>query len=278
MNSLLQSWHDPALRLGLRMIKGMRETTARRIEAARAEHPFRDAQDLAERAGLDRHDLAVLAEAAALRGLAGHRHRARWEIAAVEKPVDDLLRGGAITDTCRTDFSREGFSRENNSRLKSVLQSWHDPSAPEEMVAIRPPTEADDIHADYASTGLTLGRHPVALLRPVLRRRRALTARELHALPHGSRARACGLITMRQRPMTASGTVFLTLEDETGCVNVVIWARLFDKQRAAIIGAQLLAIDGVLETDGAVHHLIAERVHDFSELAQGLTSRSRDFC
>jgi error-prone DNA polymerase len=112
----------------------------------------------------------------------------------------------------------------------------------------------------------------------VLKRRRALTARELHALPHGRRARACGLVTMRQRPMTASGTVFLTLEDETGCVNVVIWPRLFEKQRAAIIGSQLLAIDGVLETDGEVHHLIAERVHDFSGLAEGLRSKSRDFC
>jgi error-prone DNA polymerase len=148
----------------------------------------------------------------------------------------------------------------------------------EQRVTIRPPSQADDTRADYASTGLTLGPHPVALLRPVLKRRRALTARELHALPHGSRARACGLITMRQRPMTASGTVFLTLEDETGCVNVVVWPRLFEKQRADILSAQLLAVDGVLETDGAVHHLIADRVHDFSELASGLQSRSRDFC
>jgi len=269
-----RSYMTPALRLGLRMIKGMRETTARRIAAARDEHPFRDAQDLAERAGLDRHDLAVLAEAAALRGLAGHRHRARWEIAAVEKPVDDLLNAVCRSAPC----SRPGAGELSNPIRAQGALLQRKSAAPEEMVTIRPPTEADDIHADYASTGLTLGRHPVALLRPVLRRRRALTARELHALPHGSRARACGLITMRQRPMTASGTVFLTLEDETGCVNVVIWARLFDKQRAAIIGAQLLAIDGVLETDGAVHHLIAERVHDFSELAQGLTSRSRDFC
>ncbi|HET6593693.1 MAG TPA: OB-fold nucleic acid binding domain-containing protein, partial [Xanthomonadales bacterium] len=83
---------------------------------------------------------------------------------------------------------------------------------------------------------------------------------------------------MRQRPMTASGTVFLTLEDETGCVNAVIWPRLFEKQRAAILGSNLLAIDGVLETDGEVHHLIAERVHDFSQLADGLRSKSRDFC
>ncbi|MDX1554843.1 MAG: OB-fold nucleic acid binding domain-containing protein, partial [Xanthomonadales bacterium] len=122
-----------------------------------------------------------------------------------------------------------------------------------------------------------LGRHPMALLRGQLRRRRAVTARELHGRAHGTRARACGLVTMRQRPMTASGTIFLTLEDETGTVNVVVWPRLWEKQRAELVGASVLAVDGVLETDGEVHHLIADRVHDFSELAAGLASRSRDF-
>jgi error-prone DNA polymerase len=243
-----------ALRLGLRMIKGMRENSARRIEQARMAGPFADVQDLAGRAGLDRHDLAVLAEAAALRGLAGHRHRARWEIAAVEKPVDDL------------------WDRSKNPTDSGV---YPDPS---ETVSIRPPTEGDDMRADYASTGLTLGRHPLALLRPVLRHRRTMTAEELQQQPHGSRVRACGLVTMRQRPMTASGTVFLTLEDETGYVNAVIWPRLFEKQRAQILGSRLLAIDGVMETDGDVHHLIADRVHDFSHLAGSLRSKSRDFC
>ena len=187
----------------------------------------------------------MLAEAAALRGLAGHRHRARWEIAAAEKPRDGLP----------LDIADH-----------------------QEDVSIRPPSQVDDTRADYASTGLTLGRHPIALLRPVLRRRRAITARELHVLPHGARIRACGLVTMRQRPMTASGTIFLTLEDETGFVNVVVWPRLCEKQRAEILGASVLAVDGVMETDGDVHHLIADRVHDFSHLAGGLESKSRDFC
>ena len=240
----------PALRLGLRMAKGMREASARRIEQARKRQPFTGVQDLAGRAAQDRHDLAVLAEAAALRGLAGHRHRARWEVAAVEK-------GGQSKVPDQTD-----------------LALYSDPDS----VAIRPPSRVDDTRADYASTGLTLGPHPLALIRSVLRRRRALPAQELQQRPHGSRVRACGLVTMRQRPMTASGTVFLTLEDETGCVNAVIWPRLFEKQRAAILGSNLLAIDGVLETDGEVHHLIAERVHDFSQLADGLRSKSRDFC
>lgn len=234
-----------ALRLGLRMIKGMRENKARRLEQARNELPFADVQDLTTRAALDRHDLAVLAEAAALRGLAGHRHRARWEIAASEKPADGLPLGAAVHH---------------------------------EKVSIRPPTEVDNTRSDYASTGLTLGRHPIALLRPILRRRRAITARELPGLQHGTRIRACGLVTMRQRPATASGTIFLTLEDETGYVNTVIWPRLWEKQRAEILGASVLAVDGVIETDGEVHHLIADRVHDFSHLAAGLQSKSRDFC
>jgi error-prone DNA polymerase len=242
----LESYKDSlALRLGLRMVKGMREDSAQRLQQAREEQPFRNVQDLATRATLDRHDLAVLAEAATLRGLAGHRHRARWEIAASEKPQKGLPLGAASHD---------------------------------EDVSIRPPTEVDDTRADYASTGLTLGRHPIALLRPVLRRRRAITARELPGLPHGTRIRACGLITMRQRPATASGTIFLTLEDETGYVNAVVWPRLWEKQRAEILGASVLAVDGVVETDGDVHHLIADRVHDFSHLAAGLRSKSRDFC
>jgi error-prone DNA polymerase len=223
----------------------MRERSARCLEQARREQPFADVQDLTTRAGLDRHDLAVLAEAATLRGLAGHRHRARWEIAAVEKSGAGLA-------------------------LDAI--DHH------EDVSIRPASEVDDTRADYASTGLTLGRHPIALLRPVLKRRRAISAQELRERPHGSRVRACGLITMRQRPMTASGTIFLTLEDETGFVNVVVWPRLFEKQRAEILAASVLAVDGVLETDGDVHHLIADRVHDFSFLAENLKSKSRDFC
>jgi error-prone DNA polymerase len=245
----------PSLRLGLRMVKGLREDSARRIERARSARPFSDVQDLATRARLDRHDLGVLAEAAALRGLAGHRHRARWEIAAVEK------RG------------------QSKVPEHSALALYSDPEAdPSEAVSIRPPSQTDDTRADFASTGLTLGPHPVALIRSILKRRRVLPARDLRRQPHGRRVRACGLVTLRQRPLTASGTVFLTLEDETGCVNVVIWRRLFEKQRSDILSASLLAVDGVLESDGDVQHLIASRVYDFSPLTGGLQSKSRDFC
>jgi error-prone DNA polymerase len=97
-------------------------------------------------------------------------------------------------------------------------------------------------------------------------------------LKHGTHARACGLITMRQRPMTANGTIFLTLEDETGHVNVVVWQHVWERQRSTILNASLIAVDGVMESDGEVYHLIARQVHDFGELAKGLKTRSRDFC
>jgi error-prone DNA polymerase len=251
-----------ALRLGMRMIKGMREAAAQRLVETRQQMTFRDTQDLASRATLDRHDLAVLAESGALRGLAGHRHRARWEVAAVEKPA---ALWADIWDQSKN-------SQPSNPNTKPSESFYSD-----SKVSIRPPGEADDIRTDYASTGLSLGRHPIALLRPLLRQRRARTAVELRQLPHGSRVRACGLVTMRQRPMTASGTLFITLEDETGCVNVVVWPRLWEKQRAEILAASILAIDGIMETDGEVHHLIASRAHDFSQLASGLQTRSRDF-
>ncbi|GMR14468.1 MAG: error-prone DNA polymerase [Gammaproteobacteria bacterium] len=241
---------DPQLRLGLRLVKGLGQRAAGCITAARASRPFNNAQDLCSRAQLNRRELAALAEAAALRGITGHRHRAHWEVAATGKQPDDLLRGVARKDQAHK----------------------------KQAVAIRPATETEDLQADYAATGLTLGRHPVALIRGILRQRRVRTAQQLLQLQHGTPTRACGLITMRQRPMTANGTLFLTLEDETGHVNVVVWQRLWERRRSIILNASLIAVDGVMESDGEVYHLIARQVHDFSELLKGLKTRSRDFC
>jgi error-prone DNA polymerase len=243
----LEAGHEniPQLRLGLRLVKGLGQAAAERIGIARGQRAYTSVQDLCTRARLDRRELAALAEAAALRGVAGHRHRARWEVAAVEKQPGDLLQGIARTD---------------------------------DATAIRPASERDDLRADYAATGLTLGRHPVALIRGLLHRRRVRTAQQLLQLEHGTAARACGLVTMRQRPMTANGTIFLTLEDETGHVNVVVWQRLWQSQRSTILSASLIAVDGVLESDGEVYHLIARQVHNFDGLLEGLRTRSRDFC
>jgi error-prone DNA polymerase len=143
--------------------------------------------------------------------------------------------------------------------------------------AFAAPTEGETIVADYASLGLTLGRHPLVLLRPLLRKRRMLTTEQLQHARHGSLVRAAGLVTCRQRPGTASGVIFVTLEDETGSTNVVVWRDLADRQRRILLGAKLLAVHGVLEREGNVAHLIAGKLEDLSSLLGRLVTTSRDF-
>jgi error-prone DNA polymerase len=232
-----------AVRLGLLMAKGLSQAGAERIVAARAQAPFAGVEDLGARARLDRRDLKCLAAAGALNALAGHRRRAHWDVAGIEAHAP-LLAGAPVAET-----------------------------APR----LRPPTEGEDLVADYASLGLTLGRHPLALLRDRLRRLRLATAEEIRALPDGAPARACGIVTGRQRPDTASGVVFVTLEDETGYVNVVVWSSLVERQRRELLGARLMAVHGVIEREGEVVHLVARRLDDRSALLGRLVTASRDF-
>jgi error-prone DNA polymerase len=234
---------DRAVRLGLRMANGLGQPAAERILASREASRFASVADLATRAALQRRDLSALAKAGALQRLAGNRHAALWQAAGIE-PQTPLLRGTA---------------------------------AREEDPDLRAPTEGEDIVADYASTGLTLGRHPLALLRTRLARGRSITAEALMRLPHGSRAKVTGIVTGRQRPGTASGTVFVTLEDETGWVNVIVWPGLVEEQRRELLGAKLLTVFGALERDGEVAHLIARRLVDDTRLLGGLATESRDF-
>jgi error-prone DNA polymerase len=234
---------QPAIRLGLQQISGMAEAIGLRIVAARQMRPFVDIADLCTRADLDRGAQDRLAEAGALRGLAGHRHRARWTVSGVE-PQLPL-------------FGRE--------------------SAAEERISIAPPTAAEDTRADYASTGLTLGRHPVSLIRAQLKARRCRRSSELATLAHGTPTRTAGLVTMRQRPATASGVTFVTLEDEDGMTNVVVWRDLGQRQRRVLIESSLLAVHGRIETADGVRHLIAQRLEDWSGLLDGVGTRSRDF-
>jgi error-prone DNA polymerase len=140
-----------------------------------------------------------------------------------------------------------------------------------------PPTEGGNIVSDYASMGLTLGRHPLALLRRRLQGLRWLNAEQLHRLTDGSPARAAGIITCRQRPGTASGVMFMTLEDETGCINVVVWRQLLERQRRELLHSSLLGVEGLVQKEGRVVHLIAHRVTDHSALLGRLITTSRDF-
>jgi error-prone DNA polymerase len=233
-----------ALRMGLRMIRGFRQEDGLRLEAAAMGEPLRDVGELAQRAGLDKRAMEALADAGALRGLVGHRHRARWEVAGVE-------------------VQRPLFGPQD--------------CVDEPLVALPLPTVAQDLMADYAMTGTTLGPHPLALLRYQLAGKRFRNSQDLLTLEHGRTLSVAGLVVGRQRPGTASGVTFVTLEDEFGMVNVVVWRDLAERQRKVLVGSQLLQVFGRLEAQGDVRHLIAQRLYDLTPLLTGLDVRSRDF-
>ncbi|MDE2449799.1 MAG: error-prone DNA polymerase, partial [Gammaproteobacteria bacterium] len=238
---------EPALRLGLRLVKSLSQAGAERLIAARTLQPFASVEDLAARSALDRGDLEALAAAGALAALSGNRHLAFWEVAGTERPLPL-----APTD----------------ARPASALEG---------RPLLSAPTEGQAIAADYASLGLTLGRHPLALLRERLRAAALVPAAELMAAGNGARVRTAGIVLMRQRPATASGVTFLTLEDESGQVNVIVWERIGREQRRALIESRLLEVHGELQHQEGVTHLIAHRLIDRSRLLGELTTRSRDF-
>jgi error-prone DNA polymerase len=236
------------VRLGLNRVNGLAEAVASRIVSARAEAAFASTEDLARRARLDAHDLALLANADVLQGLDGHRHQAAWAVAGIDTRPTEMLRA------TRTD---------------------------ERPVLLAAPGEAETTLADYRALGLSLNRHPLALLRPKLAEFKVETAARLRTFPHGRLARASGLVTHRQRPETAKGTVFVTLEDETGAVNVIVWPKEAEQQRRALLGATLLTVYGQWQRQGegdrAVTHLLAAKMVDHTPLLNGLVSRSRNF-
>ncbi len=241
----LESHRDgrPALRLGLRMVKGFAEVAAQALLAARREAMFVDVADLANRGGFDRGHLKTLSRAGALRALAGNRHQASWAALGVEAPLP-VLAGAGVNEA---------------TPLLTV------------------PGEGADIVADYASTGLTLGRHPLALLRPRLTRRHCLSAAMLEHCQHGERVRIAGLVVSRQRPGTATGVVFVTLEDETGVINLIVWSSLVESQRRELLNARLLGVSGEIQRESGVIHVIARRLEDHSAMLGRLQIPSRDF-
>jgi error-prone DNA polymerase len=235
---------DPALRLGLRLVKGLSPGAAGRLLTARARHGrrFENAQQLAELARLDRREMGSLAAAGALASFGGHRHRAAWQVAGLERPLPVLP----------------------EVRIAEALP------------LLRPPREGEDIVADYAHTGLTLRRHPVALLRKQLGERGIVDSGVLRASADGTLVRSAGLVITRQRPGSADVT-FVTLEDEFGSINVIVWRDLAERQRRPLVGSRLLGVAGKLQVEGEVRHLIAHRLVDLSRLLGRLRAESRDF-
>ncbi len=152
-----------------------------------------------------------------------------------------------------------------------------DPRIDEAEPLLRPPTEGQAIVADYGSLGLTLRRHPLALLRARFDRLGFETAAGVQRLAHGDSVRTAGLVIMRQRPGTATGVVFVTLEDETGYVNLIVWSSLVEQQRKALLGSRLLGVVGEVQREGRVVHVLARTLEDHTRLLGRLATQSRDF-
>jgi error-prone DNA polymerase len=236
---------QPAVRLGLRMVSGLSQSVAERISAQRALAPFASTQDLALRCLLDVGDLRALASADALQSLSGHRRQQVWEASAL-RLAPALLQGVPID---------------------------------EEALELEAAAEGEEVVFDYAAVGLSLRRHPLALLRAQLVPQRLLTAQQMHHYPSGRLVRACGIVTMRQQPQTAKGVVFVTLEDETGSVNVIVWKAVKEQFREVLYRARLMAVYGVWQKDagGEVRHVVAKRLVDLTPLLGELSTVSRDF-
>jgi error-prone DNA polymerase len=248
---------QPAVRIGLNQVRGLREDHARQLLAARRTREesvrmrdgfaFDSVEDLARTARLDSQSLQALARAGALEPLAGHRASAHWEVAAL-RPMPRLLENATFD---------------------------------EPPICLPPPSEGEEIAADYAGLGIPMGRHPLALLRPLLARFGVQPAEVLRDYPHGRLARASGIVTHRQRPETAKGTIFVTIEDETGAVNVIVWPNLVETYRKELLGSSMMTVYGVWQRDdqtgGQVMHLLARRIVDHTRFLGRLAARSRDF-
>ncbi|NIR29089.1 MAG: error-prone DNA polymerase [Gammaproteobacteria bacterium] len=251
---------EPAVRLGLRMVKGLSRAGAERLVALREK--AKKGADLFSSsktefllpvttlngsvplfAPLSRRDRERLVAAGALRSIAPNRHQARWWVLGIE-PMPPLLAPAAFAEATP-------------------------------LLAV--PTEGQNLIADYAALDLSLGRHPLALLREHLERGGMAPAAHVRACAQGARVRTGGLVVNRQCPSTASGVIFATLEDETGYVNIVVWPGIAQRQRRALLGASLLGVDGVIERDGEVIHVIARKLTDHTRLLGALRTRSRDF-
>jgi error-prone DNA polymerase len=231
------------LRLGFRMVKGLSEESGRNIADKRGAQVYESTQQLLERAALDRRELEALASAGALRALEGHRHQARWAVAGVEKP------GGLFASMDRFEATP----------------------------ILRRPTEGQNIVADYKSVGLTLERHPMYLVRHRLDRYRYVPAERLEDMKSGQGVSVAGLVITKQRPGTASGVTFVTLEDETGHINLVVWKHVAERDRAALLNARLMGVRGELQIESNVIHVIARKLIDHTPMLGDLEVKSRDF-
>ncbi|MGR9399875.1 error-prone DNA polymerase [Rhizobium leguminosarum] len=242
------------VRLGMRMVRGLSTADVARIVAARADQPFDSVDDMWRRSGIPAASLVELAEADAFRPSLGlERRDALWAIKALRDEPLPLFAAAA----------------EREARTIAEQQ--------EPAVELRQMTQGHNVVLDYGHTGLTLREHPVSFLRRELAERRIVTCTEAMSARDGRWLMAAGLVLVRQRPGSAKGVIFLTLEDETGVANVVIWPQLFERSRRIALGASMMAINGRIQREGDVVHLVAQQLFDLSGSLTGLADRDLEF-
>jgi len=232
-----------AVRLGLRLVKGLPAESASAIMRARMEQVFDNAEDLARRAGLNQQQMTQLASGDALTSLSGHRRQQVWD-AAAQRSTPPLLRDAPVQ---------------------------------EDYLELPPAPEGEEIIFDYASLGLTLRRHPLALLRDRLKALGWMSSSQLHDLPNGRPVKGCGIVTVKQRPETAKGTMFISLEDEDGDIQVIVRREIWERQRYVALNAKLLAVKGTWQREGEVRNIVAGYLEDLTPLLGELKTASRDF-
>ncbi|HEV7246199.1 MAG TPA: error-prone DNA polymerase [Shinella sp.] len=243
-----------AVRLGMRVVKRLSQNDAARIVLARAVHPFESADDMWRRSGVPTAALVKLAEADAfLPSLKLERRQALWDIKALRDEPLELWAAAA----------------EREARTVSETQ--------EPEVTLKSMTEGREVVEDYSHTGLTLRAHPMSFLRNDLKAKRIVTCAEAMGERDGRWLWTAGLVLVRQRPGSAKGVMFLTLEDETGIVNAVVWPSLFERQRRVLMTASMMGIHGKIQREGEVVHLVAQRLFDFSSDLSSLGERDGDF-
>ncbi|PKH56182.1 error-prone DNA polymerase [Shewanella sp. Choline-02u-19] len=251
-----------AIRLGFRLVKGLNRNEIDKLMEQRPEQGFSHIDQIYQ-LGIARHELETLASADAFIKVAGHRHQVRWQLSACQPSLP-------LFDNA-SEFEGEP-PRANNidPQARAVLFK-----AAEVMLPC--PSIAESMQADYAYTGVTLGQHPMSLLRDKPCLQHCLTAEQLDECRSGQVVTVAGLVVGRQRPGTASGVTFITLEDETGNVNLIVWSATARAQRQAYLVSKIMKVSGILERKSGVTHVVAGKLIDISTALNELVVRSRDF-
>jgi error-prone DNA polymerase len=232
-----------AIRVGMRLVRGLREKDAQSIVQARAAESFKSIADVAHRAKLSRRATQVLAMSGAFRSLSKHRNMALWDVLGTD-------------------------------HRQSLIAS----APPREGQPILPkPSEWEEMLRDYRQMRLTTGRHPLSLLRSRLDELNVVPRKDLEHMKHGSLVSVCGLVTHLQHPQTAQGVVFASLEDETGINNIIVWPGVFDSFRHQILQTNLMLVSGQLQNQDNVVHVVARQIEDMTAWVRAIPRNSRDF-